>query len=111
MPKSPGEALYSGVKEAVNTALGNSGLMATAAKVNGEPIDPRTFAVGALLGGGMAGARETLLRSLPVADPASLVVLNWRSKDPRRAGNNKGKPGGEWQAFVIRSVAEWITTS
>src|SRR5713101_5082160 len=32
-----------------------------------------------------------LLRSLPVADPASLVVLNWHSKDPREAkGNGRG---------------------
>src|SRR5882724_3471885 len=34
-----------------------------------------------------------LMRSLPVSDPASLVVLNWRSRDPRGAGNDRGKPG------------------
>ena len=32
-----------------------------------------------------------LLRSLPVANPASLVVLNWHSKDPREIGDRKGK--------------------
>jgi hypothetical protein len=68
VPKTPGEALYAGVKEAVNTAAGNSGLMAVAAKVDGKPVDPKAFAVGALLGGGMAGAREGLLRSLPAGE-------------------------------------------
>ncbi len=33
-----------------------------------------------------------LLRSLPVADPESLVVLNWHSKDPRQAGIDKRTP-------------------
>ncbi len=46
-----------------------------------------------------------LLRSLPVSDPASLVVLNWRSKDPRATGNNQGKPGGEQHAFVMHSMS------
>jgi macrolide transport system ATP-binding/permease protein len=39
-----------------------------------------------------------LLRSLPVSDPESLVVLNWRSKDPR-------VPGKEWRPFVMHSVS------
>ena len=30
-----------------------------------------------------------LLRSLPVADPASLVVVKWQSKPINRAGGNK----------------------
>ncbi len=34
-----------------------------------------------------------LLRSLPVADPESLVVLNWHSRPPQNAG-------GEWQHVV-----------
>src|SRR6266850_2776508 len=70
-----------------------------------------------------------LLRSLPVADPASLVVLNWRSKDPRGAGTgqekpgkdgrvtpsqqldprgpgkDKAKPGREWHAFVMHGMS------
>jgi hypothetical protein len=68
VPKTPGEALYAGVQEAVNTAAGNSGLIAVAAKVDGKPVDPKAFAVGALLGGGMAGAREGLLLSPPVGE-------------------------------------------
>jgi macrolide transport system ATP-binding/permease protein len=38
-----------------------------------------------------------LLRSLPVAEPESLVVLNWRSKDPRQ-------PGRPWRPFVMHSM-------
>src|SRR6476660_4408771 len=46
-----------------------------------------------------------LLRSLPVRDPASLVVLNWRSKEPRATGNVQGRPSGEWHAFVMHSMS------
>ena len=38
-----------------------------------------------------------LLRALPVSDPASLVVLNWHSKDYRG-------PNGQRSAFVMHSV-------
>ena len=38
-----------------------------------------------------------LLRSLPVSDPESLVVLNWQSKDPRG-------PKGERRPFVMHSI-------
>jgi macrolide transport system ATP-binding/permease protein len=39
-----------------------------------------------------------LLRSLPVKDPESLVVLNWRAKDPR-------VPGQPWRPFVMHSMS------
>ncbi|HEV2687927.1 MAG TPA: ABC transporter permease, partial [Bryobacteraceae bacterium] len=39
-----------------------------------------------------------MLRSLPVSDPGSLVVLNWRAKDPRE------RPG-KWRPFVMRSMS------
>ena len=42
-----------------------------------------------------------LLRSLPVADPASLVVLNWHSRDPREARDAKGN----WAAHVMHSMS------
>ena len=38
-----------------------------------------------------------LLRWLPVSDPASLVVLNWHSKDPRI-------PDKGWRPFVMHSI-------
>ncbi len=39
-----------------------------------------------------------LLRSLPVEDPESLVVLKWRAKDPR-------VPGQPWRPFVMHSMS------
>jgi macrolide transport system ATP-binding/permease protein len=42
-----------------------------------------------------------LLRSLPVADPASLVVLNWHSKDPREMGKAKGN----WAPHVMHGMS------
>jgi predicted permease len=39
-----------------------------------------------------------LLRSLPVKDPESLAVLNWRAKDPR-------VPGQPWRPFVMHSMS------
>src|SRR6266516_2407114 len=45
-----------------------------------------------------------LLRSLPVADPASLVVLNWHSRRAKGAGKAKGNS----RAFVVHSVSgQW----
>src|SRR5207247_8005707 len=42
-----------------------------------------------------------LLRSLPVADPASLVVLNWRSRDPRETRDAKGN----WSPHVMHGMS------
>ena len=39
-----------------------------------------------------------LLRSLPVKDPKSLVVLKWRARDPR-------VPGQPWRPFVMHSMS------
>ena len=42
-----------------------------------------------------------LLRSLPVADPTSLVVLNWHSRDPRETRDAKGN----WAAHVMHGMS------
>src|SRR5262249_5687733 len=43
-----------------------------------------------------------LLRSLPVADPASLVALNWHSRGVNAAGSPKGN---RRPAFVMHSMS------
>ena len=48
-----------------------------------------------------------LLRSLPVADPESLVVLNWHGRPPASSGKDHvvhGIQGMFWQATEAPSV-------
>ncbi len=42
-----------------------------------------------------------LMRSLPVADPTSLVVLNWRSRDPSATRDTQGK----WAPHVMHGMS------
>jgi hypothetical protein len=42
-----------------------------------------------------------LLRSLPVSDPASLVVLNWHSRDPRETRD----ANGNWAPHVMHGMS------
>ena len=49
-----------------------------------------------------------LLRSLPVTDPESLAVLNWRSGPPRTPASNGSTSSTEYKAFSGRGTkAHW----
>ena len=43
-----------------------------------------------------------LLRSLPVEDPASLVVLNWRAKAFGRTLGSKGGDASVIEGFIVK---------
>lgn len=66
VPKTPGEALYIGLKEAFNTGVGNTMLAAAAADIKNQKLTPEDFALSFALGFALAGARDGLLHHLPV---------------------------------------------
>src|SRR5882724_3167816 len=76
------EQLLQDLRYALRTMIGNRAFTALAALSLALGIGANTAIFSFM--------DSILLRSLPVSDPASLVVLNWRSKDPRGARNPKG---------------------
>ncbi|WP_426565475.1 WXG100 family type VII secretion target [Angustibacter sp. McL0619] len=93
VPMTGRQAVWSGLKEGINTGTGNVVLSAAAAAKDHTKLNGQDLAVSAALGFGMAGTRQGLYHYLPYGQPLA------HAKAP------EGAPS--WQRWLAETPVSW----